>query len=286
MTPTQVIAFLNNYSGPQRWTLARVSVASGSTPRKVGALMAIADSGQTSGSIGGGSGEAHLLAALKQDPDLRNLQIDLRGGPKSLGICGGQMQIEFARPNAKQLASVMAKLNAGIAIAPAMLGFASQDAPMLQPPQVLVIGGLGHCGLALAELASHLGYLVFGHDDRSDALSSSPSCECFSSWAALLKRVQGQTKPHVVLLTRNNALDVDALRNLYAWGAARDGAVDWVSAFGYLGMMGSQRRIRSVQNELEFELTGIHAPVGLQIGAETPAEIAVSIVAALIAAKA
>ena len=128
-----------------------------------------------------------------------------------------------------------------------MIGRISGTLADKQPPQVLVIGGLGHCGVALAELASHLGYLVFGHDDRSDALSSSPSCECFSSWAALLKRVQGQTKPHVVLLTRNNALDVDALRNLYAWGAARDGAVDWVSAFGYLGMMGSQRRIRAAR---------------------------------------
>ena len=285
MTPTQVIAFLHSYSGPLHWTLARVKSATGSTPRKVGALMAIADSGQTYGSIGGGLGEAHLLAAVKQNPGLQNLQIDLRGGPNSLGICGGQMQIDLVRPSAKQLSLVMSHLNAGFPAAPIMLGFSASHELMLQPSPTLVIAGLGHCGVALAELARGLGYLVFGHDDRADVLCLPPSCEYTNSWEALLPRLEAHVRPNVVLLTRSNALDVEALQHLYAWGAARCGTLNWVSAFGYLGMMGSQRRIRSVQNELAFDLAGVHAPVGLQIGAETPMEIAVSIVAALIAEK-
>jgi len=287
VTPAQVIAFLHTDSKCANSTLALVVDATGSTPRKAGALMAISDSAITCGSIGGGQGEAHVLAALRLDPGLDSLLIDLRGGQNALGICGGQMRVDFARPSAAQLAAAMSMLKSGVPVPAATLGFNVKNAPPLQPPPALVIAGGGHCGLALAELAITLGYLVLIHDDRAETLNLPRGCAFSSSWQGVLALLQGHRKPSVVLLTRSDALDVEALQFLQAWGASQSECAGepWTRAFSYLGMMGSQRRIRAVQTQLAFSLAGVHAPVGLPIDAQTPAEIAVSIAAALIASR-
>jgi len=287
VTPAQIIAFLHNDSKRADWTLALVVEATGSTPRKAGALMAISNSGMTCGSVGGGQGEAHMLAALRHDSGLASLLIDLRGGQNALGICGGQMRVSFARPNAAQLAAAISVLNSGAPAPAATLGFNGDNAPTVQPMPALVIAGGGHCGVALAELALVLGYQVLVHDDRAEALNLPPGCAYSTSWPEVLALLQGHQKPSVVLLTRSDALDVEALHFLQSWGAeqAKLANASWTGAFSYLGMMGSQRRIRAVQTQLAFSLAGVSAPVGLPIDAQTPAEIAVSIAAALIASR-
>ena len=286
MTPAQVLTFLHSSSGTADWTLALVSSASGSTPRKPGALMAIADSGAHFGSIGGGRGEAQMLAAVASDKALVELKIDLRGGEHSLGICGGQMHITFARPGTGLREQVLQRLNRGEFVAAEVLGFLESPGVLLSPPQTLVIAGGGHCGAALAQLAVTLGYRVICQDDRTADLNLPPQSLRCSSWAQVLALLDGQIRPCAVLLTRNDTHDVEALHALQTWGSSRTGfdAERWANPFGYIGMMGSQRRIRAVQAQLAFSLANINAPVGLDIGAETPSEIAVSICAALIAA--
>ena len=260
--------------------------ANGSTPRKVGALMAISNAGITCGSIGGGLGEARVLAALRLEPGLGSYRIDLRGGPNTLGICGGQMQVNFARSNSIQLSAAMSKLKSGAAVPSKELGFSTESVVSIPAPSLLVIAGGGHCGAALAELALVLGYQVIVHDDRSEAKNLPRGCVWLNSWPDVLACLQSHRKPSAVLLTRNDALDVEALCFLQVWGARQAGFTGpWTDAFGYIGMMGSQRRIRAVQTQLAFSLAGINAPVGLPIDAETPAEIAVSIAAALIASR-
>jgi xanthine dehydrogenase accessory factor len=287
LTPTQVLTFLHSFFGSDLWTLALVASTSGSTPRKPGALMAIADSGAHFGSIGGGRGEAQMLAAILANKALLELKIDLRGGENSLGICGGQMHIRFARPSAERREHALQKLNRGEFVSADTLGFTDSHNVLLTPPQTLVIAGGGHCGAAMAELALTLGYRVICQDDRTADLDLPLECLLCNSWAQVLALLDGQIRPCAVLLTRNDALDVEALHALQTWGSSRTGfdAETWTDAFGYIGMMGSQRRIRAVQSQLAFSLANISAPVGLDIGAETPSEIAVSISAALIAAR-
>ncbi|NJR44131.1 XdhC/CoxF family protein [bacterium] len=108
------------------------------------------------------------------------------------------------------------------------------------------------------------------------------TCPVFNDWRALFAALW-PARAAVVLLTRNKSRDIEALKELHAYAAAKQ--PDWCKAFQYLGMMGSARRIHEVQRPLSFSIEGVHAPVGIEIGAETPNEIAVSICAALIRAR-
>jgi xanthine dehydrogenase accessory factor len=83
---------------------------------------------------------------------------------------------------------------------------------------------------------------------------------------------------HLVLVTRGHRYDYDALRS----------ALDRSAGIGYIGMIGSQRRVRATFEQLRREgvpadrLRAIHAPIGLDLGAETPAEIAVAVAAEIV----
>lgn len=145
--------------------------------------------------------------------------------------------------------------------------------------QELVIAGAGHIARPLSRMASICGYAVVVVDDRPDYARTElfPEarvvCRDFGAFFAEYVVHPGS---HVVLVTRGHKLDEDCLRSLLG------------RSLFYLGMIGSRRRTRAVLDELRSEgvdsdwLARIYAPIGLNIGALTPEEIAISILSEMI----
>jgi len=149
----------------------------------------------------------------------------------------------------------------------------------LEPPPVLLILGGGHIGLPLAEMGKTLGYEVVVVDDRpsfanrdrfprADRIVVGPFDEVLASYPV-------DRATYAVIVTRGHREDVVCLRRLLGRGA------------GYLGMIGSRRRVAGILEALRREvgretLEELHSPVGLDIGAQTPAEIALAILAEIV----
>ena len=231
--------------------LATVIRARGSAPRHEAAKMLILDDGTIQGTIGGGEMESRVIAAAQQVIQSGQAEIvryaladPASGDP---GVCGGEVEI-FLEP--------------------------------LLPPPLLVVIGAGHVGRALAYLAKWLGFRVAVLDDRpgmavaeafpeADRVLSGPLVESLNQVG-----ITGQT--YVVAVNRGYRLDVEVLPVLLTSPAA------------YIGIMGSQRRWLTTVAEVrelgirEEQLARVHAPVGLELNAETPEEIAVSIMAEVI----
>lgn len=220
----------------------------GSTPRHTGSKMLVFPDGRFIGTVGGGEVESRVigeaLAAL-QDGAPRVLEYDMvnpaQGDP---GVCGGQVEV-FVEP-------------------------------VIPRPTLLIIGG-GHVGKAVAHLARWLGYFVAVSDDREEFCTPDavPDAEAFypGTVAGLSQKLHITPQTFIVLTTRGMGVDVEGLPELLAAPA------------GYVGVIGSRRRwtlTRKALEELgvpEEQLARVHSPVGLELHAETPEEIAVSIMA-------
>lgn len=228
--------------------LATVVRARGSVPRQAGAKMLVYADGRSQGTIGGGEMEARVLseaADLLQNPKSRIFAYSLvdpqRGDP---GVCGGEVEI-YLEP--------------------------------YMPPATAFIVGCGHVGQAVADLAHWLGYRVVVSDDRTDLATPEvvPHADVYlpGDIAAALAQHPLTANTYVVLVTRNVALDRQILPLILQSPAA------------YIGVMGSKRRWAETRRLLledgldEADLGRVHSPIGLELNAETPAEIAVSILA-------
>ena len=152
------------------------------------------------------------------------------------------------------------------------------------PPERLVLLGGGHVSLALYEAALKVGFAVSVADDRPAFASYARFPEAkevvCDSFEAALPRLNIGAGDFVCVLTRGHRDDVTCVKYLLQGTEPR-----------YLGMIGSHRRVKGLFDLLAEEgydrerISRIHAPIGLAIGAVTPAEIAVSILAELIAAR-
>lgn len=150
------------------------------------------------------------------------------------------------------------------------------------PAEQLVIFGAGHIALPLAELGTRLAFSVVVLDDReefADANRFPPAVSVRTlDLADPLKDIVIDAATYLVLVTRAHKHDFDLLRAVLSLGQQPR----------YIGMIGSRRRVRAAFTALidggvpRENLRRVYAPVGLDIGAETPAEIAVSIAAELI----
>jgi xanthine dehydrogenase accessory factor len=153
-----------------------------------------------------------------------------------------------------------------------------------EPPAELVIVGAGHVAQPLALLGGVLGYRVTVLDDRPEFATGErfPGADCVqvADLSEPLRGLEVGPRSSVVLVTRGHRHDYDCLREL-----ARRGAEP-----RYIGMIGSRRRVRAAFEQLAAEgvpadwLARVHAPLGLDIGAETPAEIAVAVAAEMVLA--
>jgi xanthine dehydrogenase accessory factor len=152
----------------------------------------------------------------------------------------------------------------------------------LRPDPHLYIVGAGHVGYELGRMAGAAGFRLHVVDDREKFASEErfPGAdvvvEPIPEW---LHRADIAPSAYVVVLTRGHTHDLEAMRSL----AARD--------LRYLGLIGSRAKVARIYSALLGEglppecLERIHAPIGFEIGAVTPAEIAVSILAELIAVR-
>jgi xanthine dehydrogenase accessory factor len=135
-------------------------------------------------------------------------------------------------------------------------------------------------GKAVASLASWLGYRVIVNDDRQELVTEEniPEADRYlpGDIDQLLEQVQIHSNTHITILTRNVALDRQILPRLAETPAP------------YIGVIGSRRRWRETKRLLmddgytEADLKRFHSPIGLELNAETPEEIAVSIMAEVI----
>jgi xanthine dehydrogenase accessory factor len=152
----------------------------------------------------------------------------------------------------------------------------------LQPDPHLYIIGAGHVGHHLAHVAADAGFRLHVVDDREKFANRErfPTAEvivdAIPNW---LHQAAIPAAAFVVVVTRGHQHDLDAMRAL----AARD--------LRYLGLIGSRAKVARIYDALAAEgmpiecLERVHAPIGLDIGAVTPAEIAISILAELIAVR-
>ena len=231
--------------------LATLIRAEGATPRKLGTKMIVYDDGQIAGTIGGGKMEALVIQgaveAIGQGAS-RLLHYELRdqesGDP---GICGGVVDVFV---------------------------------DVVHPRPVLLVVGAGHVAMPLAEMGHMCGFRVIVVDDRPDMLSEERFPHADERIVGeIVETLQGlpvTPSNHIVIVTRGHAHDEGALRTVIGSTAA------------YLGMIGSRRKVKTVFDHLraggvdETLLRRVHAPVGLDIGAQSPAEIALSILAEII----
>jgi|Deesub1362A_J573_1020465.scaffolds.fasta_scaffold02307_3 xanthine dehydrogenase accessory factor len=233
------------------FAVATVIRARGSTPRRAGARMLIFPDGSQEGTIGGGEFENRVISeALDALARGRHKTLHYRfadpeqGDP---GVCGGEVDV-YIEP--------------------------------VQPPPKLVIFGAGHVGKAVAHLGAWLGFQVVVADDRSDFATPDQVPQAARHITCLLSRLPEEVgldeRTYVVLTTRNVAIDVEGLPALLQ------------TPVPYIGVIGSRRRWETTLAELEEKgvsagaLERVSSPVGLEINAETPEEIAVSILGEII----
>jgi xanthine dehydrogenase accessory factor len=229
--------------------------ARGSTPQRTGAKMLVYADGRTVGTIGGGCYENEAFwkareAIASGQSALLHFELNDDFAQENGLVCGGQMDVHID--------------------------------PLDPAPRLYVIGA-GHVGWHVARTAGDAGFRVHVIDDREKFANRDrfPDAEeivtgPLSDW---LHRADIPPSAFVVVVTRGHQGDLEAIRAL----AARD--------LKYLGLIGSRAKIARIYGLLAEEgmpvecLERVHAPIGLDIGAVTPAEIAISIVAQLIAAR-
>ena len=237
----------NNLAG----VLCMVVRSQGSTPRRAGSKMIVYPDGSITGTVGGGELENRVITEALQalaDGNARMLEYNMsdpnQGDP---GVCGGQVEV-YVEP--------------------------------IEPQPKIVVIGAGHVGKAVAHLAHWLGYYVIVNDDRPDFCNpaSTPGGDVYlpAPMSKLGEQLDIDRWTYLILTTRGVDVDVQGLPALLELSAA------------YIGVIGSQRRWLTTRKKLldtgvpEEHLDRVRSPIGLELNAETPEEIAVSILAEIV----
>ncbi len=239
----------------RRGAVATITNVRGSIPSFQTAKMLVRDDGSIAGTIGGGCVEAEVWQAAREvieQEKPRSLTFNLNNNPKyDTGlVCGGTLEI-FIEP--------------------------------VLPPALLYIFGAGHVAYNLYKVATIAGFEVVVVDDRESYANSERFPDAreviAEDFDAVTARLLVPESSYIVIVTRGHRDDMRVLR----WAINANAR--------YLGMIGSKRKTISIYKELEKEgipaekFAKVHAPVGLEIGAVTPEEIGVAIVAEMIAER-
>jgi xanthine dehydrogenase accessory factor len=234
------------------FAMATIVESSGSTPRGKAKMLVLSD-GASFGTIGGGVVEARVIEEARKAMDFDRpvmLEYELDHGPgeKSLPMeCGGEMKVYVEVFGAK--------------------------------PRLLVAGG-GHVGLEIARVAASVGYRIVIVDDRPDYVNAERfpmATELYVNADMELALQSAPVDGNTCVVIATHASDERALRHFVATDCL------------YLGFLGSRRKVRTLLDMLRAEgvpeesLGRVRAPIGLDLGAETPEEIAVSVVAEIMA---
>ena len=239
----------------RRGAVATITNVRGSIPSFQTAKMLVLDDGSIAGTIGGGCVEAEVWQAAREvmeDEKPRTLTFNLNNDPKyDTGlVCGGTLDI-FIEP--------------------------------VLPPALLYIFGAGHVAYNVYKVAGIAGFDVIVVDDRESYANRDRFPDAREIIADDFDRVAHNLhipeSAYIVIVTRGHRDDMRILR----WTVNLNAR--------YLGMIGSRRKVIAIYKELEKQgipaekFANVHAPVGLNIGAVTPEEIAVAIVAEMIAVR-
>lgn len=234
----------------ERGALATVVRTSGSTPQRPGARLLLREDGSTLGTVGGGAIERAVIEALERALGEREPKLLVRDLAHDLGMCcGGRMEI-FVEP-------------------------------LLPVPRLWLLGA-GHVAKPTAALARSVGFEVHVVDEREEWNTGDrfPGCELvLGDPSEELRRAGLGSDDWVLITTHDHVLDEAALQ------AAAE------SEAQYVGLVGSRRKALRLLERVaekvgrELQRDRVFAPVGLDIGAVSPEEIAVSIVAELVALR-
>ena len=242
-------ALLALVDGGGRGALATVVRSSGSTPQQPGARLLLRPDGETVGTIGGGAIELCVLEEMRAcvvDGRPRVVERDL---VRDLGMCcGGRMEV-FVEP--------------------------------VEGRARLVIFGAGHVGKATAAIAKTIGFSVTVVDDREELNTAArfEGCErILLEPAEAAKELAPTERDWLLVVTHDHRLDEEALDTYGRLPHA------------YLGMIGSRRKIYRILSRIQARrglppLERVYAPVGLDVGAVSPEEIAISVAAELVALR-
>ena len=243
----------------ERGALATIVHTNGSIPSYESSRMLVRDDGSIVGTVGGGCVEAEVWAAAKEvivaeQPRKMIFNLNQDAQYDAGLICGGTLEI-FVEP--------------------------------ILPQPVLYIFGGGHVSTAVAPLAHQAGFKIVIVEDReafANAERFPMAMEIYTSYEEAFAKIQPNSSSYLLIVTRGHSGDMRVL----AWAVGTE-ARGFTPR--YIGMMGSKRKVIAVYKALEKEgfsaaqFERVHAPVGLDIGALTPEEIAVSITAELIAVR-
>jgi len=248
----QALAELEHHN--EAATLCTVVKSEGSTPRHVGSKMLVYPDGKFIGTVGGGELESRVIKSALESLESGKAQSlsytmadPSRGDP---GVCGGTVEVFVD--------------------------------PILPPALIVVIGG-GHVGKAVVHLAKWLGFRVAVSDDRTEFCNpeSVPGADAYYPvpMAELPNQLKVTRQTYLVITSRGSGVDAAGMPNLLDSEAA------------YIGVIGSKRRWLTTVKALkekgvaEEKISKVHSPMGLELNAETPEEIAVSIMAEILMLK-
>src|SRR6266849_2624600 len=238
----------------QRAALATIVHTNGSIPSYESSRMLVREDGSIAGTIGGGCVEAEVWAAAKEvmqkeAPRKMVFHLNNEASYENGLICGGTLEI-FVEP-------------------------------ILPQPVVHLFGG-GHVSMAVAKAAHTAGFGVVVVDDREAFANKERfpmAQEVHTSYEEVFQKIRPNPASYLVIVTRGHKEDMRVL----AWAVRTEAR--------YVGMIGSKRKVMSVYKALENEgykpeeFERVYAPMGLDIGALSPEEIAVSITAELVAVR-
>ena len=232
--------------------LVTIVSANGSTPRGVGAKMLVSADGSTIGSIGGGSLETQVIKEAtevikKGKPQRHHFSLAAREGEEPGMVCGGDIEVFIE--------------------------------PILPSPTLYILGG-GHISLGLAKIGKLLGFRIAVIDDQAEFANPErfPDAELIlaEDFNKAFPKLKINKSSYIVIVTRSHKSDELGLELALATPAK------------YIGMIGSKSKIKAVFSHLLAKgipkelLDTVHTPIGLEIYAETPEEIAISILAEII----
>ncbi len=238
----------------RRGALATIVHTNGSIPSYESSRMLVREDGSIAGTIGGGCVEAEVWAAAKEvmqkeSPRKMVFHLNNEASYDNGLICGGTLEV-FVEP--------------------------------ILPQPVLYLFGGGHVSMAVAKAASAAGFGIGVVDDREAFANNERfpmAQEIYSSYEEAFEKLHPNAAGYLVIVTRGHKEDMRVL----AWAVRTEAR--------YVGMIGSKRKVLSVYKALENEgykpeeFERVYAPMGLEIGALSPEEIAVSIAAELIAVR-
>jgi len=245
---------VNVTSKGERAVLATVISSRGSAPRKAGAKMLIKNDGTFISTVGGGGVEQQVqekAIEVMNSGEPQIVHFDLSGrGEEAAMICGGQMDV-FLEP--------------------------------ILPLETLYLFGAGHISQSTAVMGKMLGFGVVVIDPRPEYNNSDrfPDADSLivEEYDSAFSKLNVDEDSYIVIYTTGHVLDEQCLR--FAVGTKAK----------YIGMIGSKKKVKEVKEHLlqegisQQQLDRVCAPIGIEIGAETPQEIAISILAEIIKVK-